>query len=525
MKWLMARFYLVVAALCFFLFAASVGHCQTDFNPVPSTRVGFQTQDGWTIRGTLLLPSPLPSYGVPGVVLVAEPGWLDATAYDIFLALELRKLGIATLAIDPRGTGRTLGKKDFRDLSPKEEAEAMQLDIKAAVEYLAANKNVDPKRIGIVGAGVSANYTVLEASANAAVRAIGLISASLGPQAQDLIREGNAGGTRKDLPILFLVDQKDSLSFQQTADAYSHSENPDSGLIFAPGHGTNIFTHSNDAYLLMAKWFAHNLGGLGIESAVSFKSTDGWTLRGTLRIPQVATKSTPVAGVVMTHGCRHDERTWSYLSEALAKDDIAVLTYSWRAKGASADDDHMRPFDTAVKGNESGALDTSHDPNRNNVLFDVKAAVDFLASQKGVDSSRIGLIGATCGAQHSLEAAVGDARIKTLVLLSGGSYLSDPKVKAYVTTTDVPILAVDALDDDPTGSNLKLGKDELTGAAKSISNLILASKSKESQMLIYSHGGHGSEILQVQPELEPTILRWFTEKLDSAWLKQHGRAN
>ena len=49
--------------------------------------------------------------------------------------------------------------------------------------------------------------------------------------------------------------------------------------------------------------------------------------------------------------------------------------------------------------------------------------------------------------------------------------------------------------------------------------IYIASKSKYSQLLIYTHGGHGSSILHNEPEARPTVVRWFTEKLDKDWPK------
>jgi dienelactone hydrolase len=475
--------------LSFFCFGTREGRSQT--------HVDFPTEDGWTIRGDLFLPKTFPAVRVPGVVLLSEPGWTERSMYGDYLVAELEKVGIVSLAIDMRGTGRTLGKKDFVNFSPKE-IDGFQQDIKAAIKFLASQKNVDPQRIGIVGPGLVANYAVLEASENPAVQAVVLISGTLSAAARDYIKG------REGLPILYLAGEDDKPSVKEMADAYSESKSEDSGFMMAWGHGTNIFPLSPEPQERIAEWLSNNLAGLGIQSEVSFRSQDGWTLHGILHMPQGADKRSPVAGVVLAHGARHDQQTYYYLARDLVKKGLAVLTFDWRGKGRSTDDE---------KWIFSGG-NIAQDPQIAKLYLDVRAATEFLATQEGVDPSRIGLLGATWSTIHVVLAAVGDPRIKTIVLLTAyGASL--PEIKQYLTTSNVPILVVASLDDaswrPATG-----GKMRPSDANKQI---YLFSKSKYSQFLVYTRAGHGSEMFHRDPELQPTIVRWFTEKLDPDWLK------
>src|ERR1700722_19165388 len=73
------------------------------------SNVKFQTEDGWTISGTLYLPQNISGVAVPAVVLLPEPGWVDRSIYESYVATKLAKSGMAALSIDVRGTGGSSG--------------------------------------------------------------------------------------------------------------------------------------------------------------------------------------------------------------------------------------------------------------------------------------------------------------------------------------------------------------------------------------------------------------------------------
>jgi dipeptidyl aminopeptidase/acylaminoacyl peptidase len=70
-----------------------------------TTGISYQTEDGWTIHGTLMLPKGTPPNPLPAVVMMSEPGLRIRTIYDPYLAVPLAQKGtIAILTIDPRGS-------------------------------------------------------------------------------------------------------------------------------------------------------------------------------------------------------------------------------------------------------------------------------------------------------------------------------------------------------------------------------------------------------------------------------------
>jgi dienelactone hydrolase len=445
--------------------------------------VSFQAGDGWKITGTLYLPDNV-SAPVPAVVLLTEPGWVDRSIYDNYLSRKLAKNGMAALSIDMRGTGGSAGGKEFEAFSPEELAK-LQLDVSGAIKFLSAQKAIDAHRIGIVGSGITANYAVAEAADNAAVQAIVLISGDLSSHSMELVR------TRLEIPAFYIAGKKDRKSLEQMAAAYAASGNEDSDLVLAVGHGTVMFSHTAGLEEQVVQWFGHNLRGLGTEIPVTFKSSDGWTLRGRLRVPEGPVAQAKMPGVVLVHGAKHDEQTYYQLAREAAKKGFVSLRFDWRGKGESINE-----------GKSIYGVDLST-KDQDNIHLDVKAAIEYLATQKQVDASRIGTIAATLSCVETLEAADGDARVKTVVLLTSAAEAT-PQAKHFLTTSGVPIFAIASLEDN----NYQRGN-----LAETTRHIYQLSNSKSSQLLLYDDAGRGSEMFKVKRELQPMVLRWLGEKL------------
>ena len=445
--------------------------------------VSFQTEDGWTIYGTLHLPENTSGAPAPGIVLLPEPEWVDRSIYGTYLSEELAEKGMTVLSIDFRGTGSSIGKGNFESFSTKDLA-TLQLDVKGAVKFLASQQTVDARRIGVVGAGLSADYAVLEASENSMIQAIVMISGSLSAAAKDSIE------FRGDLPVLSIAGKNDKESLREMVEAYYLSKNKDSDLIMAVGHGAVMFSHTEGLEQQVIQWLQDNLEGLGTETEVSFQSDDGWTLQGNLRLPDGVDNNSKLAGVVMVHGAKHDQQTYANLSEELVKKGIAALRFDWRSKGRSI---------TPGKGVYEVDLPAE---DLANLYLDVKAAIEFLASQEEVDASRIGIVAATLSCVHALHAASGDPRIQTVVLLT--SLEPTPEATQFLTTSDVPIFAIASAEDN----NYQRGSlAETTREAYRLSN------SRHSEMLLYDDAGRGSEMFKSKRELQPMVVRWLVEKL------------
>ncbi len=440
--------------------------------------VVFKTGDGWELKGTIYFPQA-GNEPMPAVVLVTEPGVLDRTIFDQYLAQKLADAGFVALNFDLRGTGESLGNKIFEEFSI-EEIDDIQLDIRAAVDFLSSKSTIDPNRIGVVGTGLSAKYVVLEASeGHPGIQALVLLSGELNDKAHQYFKYPHS------VPVLSVVDKSDKKYFSFMTESYENSVNRSSDLILAHGHGAVMFSYSAGLEERVVHWFEHNLMALGTEQEIIFKSFDGWELHGTLRLPAAVKSNKKVPGVVLVHGAKHDQLTYYQLARELTKQGMATFRFDWRGKG--------RSVGTRI-------LDEQY---RDIVFKDIKAAIEILASQPAVDPNSIGTVAATAACVYTLEASLDDPRVKSIVLMT--ALEPNERVKQLLMGSNVPIFAIASTDD----YNYQIGE----SLAESTRQIYKLSNSKESTFLLYDDAGRGTEMLKIKPELEPMIIRWFNDKL------------
>jgi uncharacterized protein len=104
---------------------------------------------GIKLAGTLTLPSEQDSF--PAVLLITGSGPQDRNeaiaGHRPFLVLAdyLTRQGIAVLRVDDRGVGRSTG-----DFSPAT-SEDFASDVLAGIEYLKTRREINPKKIGLIG--------------------------------------------------------------------------------------------------------------------------------------------------------------------------------------------------------------------------------------------------------------------------------------------------------------------------------------------------------------------------------------
>src|SRR6266550_634349 len=123
-------------------------------------------------------------------------------------------------------------------------------------------------------------------------------------------------------------------------------------------------------------WRAISMGQL--EREVQMQSEDGWTIYGTLSMPDNVVDGEELPGVLLLHSSGHDQETFNKhyaipgLAQTFAARRIVSLRIDWRGRGKSIGTQEFHSFTQA---------------QRENVYLDVKAAINFLASQKDVDAS------------------------------------------------------------------------------------------------------------------------------------------
>jgi dipeptidyl aminopeptidase/acylaminoacyl peptidase len=149
--------------------------------PYRSVEVRVRTRDGQTLAGTLTLP--LGASRSPAMLLLssAEAQDRDASnvhgAYHPFrqIADTLSRNGIAVLRLDDRGKGGSSGRLDT--LNTAERAN----DARDALAFLRARRDIDSKRLGVLGHSEGGLIAAMLAAEDTSLRALVSMAATAHP--------------------------------------------------------------------------------------------------------------------------------------------------------------------------------------------------------------------------------------------------------------------------------------------------------------------------------------------------------
>lgn len=175
------------------------------------------------------------------------------------------KENFCSVAIDLRGHGESTqgpgGKKldwhQFKDV----EFQGMIRDVEAAYGYLIKEKNVDPGRIGIVGASIGANLAVKFAAAHpGAVRAVVLLSPGRDYRSVKIDADVNRFAGK----MFFYASRGDRYSFDSCAALAAAAKDRAVGRTLDQGeaHGTDILTARPAAGAEIVAWLKQNIQGV-----------------------------------------------------------------------------------------------------------------------------------------------------------------------------------------------------------------------------------------------------------------------
>lgn len=196
----------------------------------------------------------------------------------------------------------------------------------------------------------------------------------------------------------------------------------------------------------------------------------------------------PGPGVLLLHMCNTDRKSWEPLATQLAEAGFHTLALDYRGYGASGGE---RFQDDPQK---QQAIVTEKWPG------DVDAAYAFLASQKGVDKTRMGAAGGSCGVNQAVQVARRHPEVKALALLAGGA--NREGLDFLYQNRWLPLF-VAAASDDQFGGDFPLQMQWLTDLNGNPRN----------QVASYATGGHGTEIFPVHPDLPKRITAWYVDTL------------
>lgn len=234
------------------------------------------------------------------------------------------------------------------------------------------------------------------------------------------------------------------------------------------------------------------------------KSADGTVLKSTY-----FAAAKPGPGVLLLHQVNRDRKSWEAVAAQLAAAGVNTLTVDMRGIGESGGTRWEKLTDAELGRHWRGWPE------------DIDTALEFLRSQPGVNRDLIGIGGAgLLGVDNSVEAARRHpAEIKSLALMSGETFRDG--LQFLHQATQLPELFVFSDEDEypPTQDAMKL---LYVTASSPCKKLVHYSSAEDAPWLWYepfdlgkvpAHGGHGTDMFQVHPELPGIIVHWFVTTL------------
>jgi dienelactone hydrolase len=226
------------------------------------------------------------------------------------------------------------------------------------------------------------------------------------------------------------------------------------------------------------------------QHVVELTTSDGTRLKATY-----FDAGKPGPGVLLLHQCNRQRKVWDGLAIQLSGAGINVLTVDYRGFGESGGVPHeqLAPPDEAK-------IETDKWPGD----FDV--AIAYLEAQPGVLRDTMGVGGASCGVNNSIQTARRHPEVRSLVLLSGPTDLDGRK---YLRNSAKTPVFFGVADDD-----------EFQGVVGEIQWLYSLTSNPGKKLAHYAQGGHGADMFPVHPELPGMIVDWYVTTL----IKTPGRA-
>ena len=213
-------------------------------------RVSLHTEDGVTLAATWYEPS---GRAGPALILVHM---LHRSRRDWDgLAQRLASDGIGALAIDLRGHGESSGSAGGADPAQPDYA-SMVLDIRAARRYLMQRSDVQPSRIGIVGASLGANLAALGAGADTSIASLALLSPSLdyrGLRIEAVLKKFAR-------PVLLVASDEDAYAARSARELQKGGGGVREVLLLKQaGHGSTMLSRDPGLAGALVDWFRRTL--------------------------------------------------------------------------------------------------------------------------------------------------------------------------------------------------------------------------------------------------------------------------
>lgn len=219
---------------------------------------------------------------------------------------------------------------------------------------------------------------------------------------------------------------------------------------------------------------------------VTFTTLDGINISASYGKPTAQEFASPAIIMIHQGGSSREEWLELGLVNQLLSEGYAVLTYDVRIHGKSGMDD-----------GELG--DLFNNPDR--APLDLQAALQYLEEEEQIDAQRIGIIGASIGANLACVAASSTAyNVQTVVAISA-------KVAAVESLSGMkqPLTYKNAF--------YIASEDEQEGKRKAWANEFFAKTSGNRAVTIAPGDKHGAYILRESTTLQDEVVAWFVKTL------------
>jgi dienelactone hydrolase len=227
-------------------------------------------------------------------------------------------------------------------------------------------------------------------------------------------------------------------------------------------------------------------GGTAPKGAafVWLKTSDAYNVAAWYYAPGAPkVKGEPAPAILLLHMRGKDKSSWGGMADKLVEEGYAVIAIDLRGHGESRD-----------PNGHSIALSALQDQDYQNMLFDVAAAHEYIARQRGVDSERLGIIGASIGANLGLLYCARDRRVRTVVALSPGlDYRSLRPVEAMEGVDKRAVYLVASRKDLGSATACEtLSKSGHPDGVRSVR--------------LFDGSAHGTDLFAAQPGFDDTIV-------------------
>jgi len=209
---------------------------------------------------------------------------------------------------------------------------------------------------------------------------------------------------------------------------------------------------------------------------VHFVTQDGVSIAATIYLPAHAGPA-----VVLLHMQTRSRQDWEAVGPRLADAGLVALAIDLRGHGASD------PRPTGPNARDGG------------IVADLRAARAYLASRREVTPGKVGLLGASLGANLAVVAASADASVRSIALLSPGLDYQGLRTQANLNRYgERPALLVGSREDPYVMITLR----RLAGEGAGVR-----------EQLVLDGAGHGTTMLARHPDLVGVLVDWFRRTL------------